>query len=197
MRQDHKRRSEAHRDVDVLKGVAAGMISGLVASWTMNQFQSLLSKLAEGEERGHGAQSMQQGTPQHGIGRELQKRNSEEADDDAAERTANAISEGVFGHKLTETEKDTAGIAVHYAFGTITATLYGAFAELLPEVTSGAGAPFGAFVWLTADEMATPALGLSKSPAEYPPSIHAYALASHIVYGLTTELVRRAVRRAL
>jgi hypothetical protein len=42
-----------------------------------------------------------------------------------------------------------------------------------------------------------PALGLSKSSEEYPLSIHAYALTSHLVYGLTTEVVRRAVRKAL
>jgi len=81
--------------------------------------------------------------------------------------------------------------------GITTGVLYGAVAELLPEVTVGAGLPFGAFVWLTADEGAVPALGLSKSPAEYPLSTHAYALSAHFVYGLTTEIVRRAVRRAL
>jgi len=57
--------------------------------------------------------------------------------------------------------------------------------------------PFGAAVWAIADEGIVPAAGLSKSPTEYPLSIHAYALASHLVYGLTTELVRRTVRKAL
>jgi len=42
-----------------------------------------------------------------------------------------------------------------------------------------------------------PLLGLSKGPTEYPLSIHVYALASHFVYGLTAEAVRRAVRNAL
>jgi hypothetical protein len=42
-----------------------------------------------------------------------------------------------------------------------------------------------------------PALGLSKPTTEYPLSTHAYALASHLVYGLTTEIVRGAVRGAL
>ena len=64
-------------------------------------------------------------------------------------------------------------------------------------LTVGAGLPYGASIWIVADEGVVPALGLSKSPAEYPLSIHAYALASHFVYGLTTELVRRAVRTAL
>ena len=86
---------------------------------------------------------------------------------------------------------------MHYAFGVTTGALYGATVELLPGAASGAGLPFGALVWLTADEGLVPLLGLSKTPAQYPPQIHLYALASHLVYGLTAETVRRAVRAAL
>ncbi len=61
----------------------------------------------------------------------------------------------------------------------------------------GAGLPFGSAVWAIADDVVVPALGLSKSPTAYPLSTHAYALTSHWVYGLTTELVRKAVRKIL
>jgi uncharacterized membrane protein YagU involved in acid resistance len=182
---------------DVAKGLMAGMIGGFVASIVMNQFQQTLQKLIEGEERGHGAQSMQQGAPHHGAGEMLREHGVDSSDDDATERTASAISVGVFDRELTEGEKETAGTAVHYAFGTGTGAFYGAAAELLPEVTIGAGVPFGAAVWLAADEGLVPLLGLSKSPTEYPLSTHLYALASHFVYGLTTELMRRIVRNRL
>jgi hypothetical protein len=182
---------------NIWKGLAAGVVGGLVASVVMNQFQALWGKLAEGVEKSHGAQSLQEGSPEHGVGRELQERGSDEEEDDAAERIANAIAKGVFDHELTKSEKETAGTAVHYAFGVATGALYGAMAEILPDITIGAGLPFGAFVWVTADEGAVPALGLSKAPTEYPLSTHAYALASHFVYGLTAEIVRREVRRAL
>jgi len=39
--------------------------------------------------------------------------------------------------------------------------------------------------------------GLSGAPPDTPVSTHALALAAHVVYGLTTEVVRRAVRRIL
>lgn len=185
------------REGDALKGLLAGVAGGLAAAWVMNQFQTALGKLIEGVDKPHGAQSLQQGTPEHGVGRELRERGSDEEQDDAAERVANAISIGVFDHELTRGEKRKAGAAVHYAFGVTTGGMYGAAAEFLPGVTTGAGLPFGAFVWATADEGLVPALGLSKSPSEYPPSIHAYALASHLVFGLTAELVRRGVRGAL
>ncbi|HEV7904078.1 MAG TPA: DUF1440 domain-containing protein [Pyrinomonadaceae bacterium] len=190
-------RVRAGREVNLWKGLAAGVVGGLVASVVMNQFQAVWSKLAEGEERSHGAQSLQQGTPQQGVGRELQAEGKDEAEDDAPERLANAISVGVLDRELTDSEKDAAGTIFHYAMGTTSGALYGAVAEFVPGVKAGAGLPFGAAVWLAVDEGLVPAAGLSKSPAEYPLSIHAYALASHLVYGLTTELVRRAVRNAL
>jgi putative membrane protein len=64
-------------------------------------------------------------------------------------------------------------------------------------VTALAGIPFGAAVWLVADEVGVPAAGLANGPAEYPLSTHASALAAHVVYGATTELVRRNLVRAL
>ncbi len=190
-------RGSSDPEGDVWKGLVSGIVGGLVASAVMNQFQALLSKLAAGEERSHGAQSLQQGSPQHGVGRELQAKGKDEAEDDATERLANAISVGVSGRELTEREKEVAGVALHYTMGATSGALYGAVAEVLPEVKAGVGLPFGAAVWLSADEGIVPAAGLSKSPAQYPLSIHAYAFAAHLIFGLTTELVRRAVRNAL
>ena len=122
---------------------------------------------------------------------------NEEERDDATVETAKVISRGVLGHELKKSEKETAGAVVHYAFGAVSGGLYGALAEVAPQVTMGAGIPFGAAFWLLADEVTVPLLGLSKGPAEYPVSTHAYALASHLVYGLTAEVSRRAVRQVL
>lgn len=180
-----------------LKGLAAGAVGGLAAAFVMNRFQAALSRLAAGEERSHGAQSLQQGTPQKGVGRDLQAEGVDRPEDDATERLANAISVGVLERELTEREKDAAGTVFHYAMGLTSGAIYGALAEFAPAAKSGAGAPFGAAVWLVADEGLVPAAGLSKSAAEYPLSIHAYSFASHLVFGLTAETVRRAVRAAL
>lgn len=179
------------------KGLIAGAAGGLIASVVMNEFQAAWGRAAEGVDRSHGAQSLQQGSPDHGIGRELEKKGSDEEQDDAAMRLANAISQVVLDRELSRGEKHRAGTAVHYAFGVSSGVAYGAAAEVIPLVTLGAGMPFGAFVWITADEGIVPALGLSKSPTEYPLSTHLYAFASHLVFGLTAEMVRRTVRRVL
>ena len=168
---------------NVLKGLAAGLAGGLIASWTMNGFQALTSKLAE---------EMKSAEDKKQAKSEKQKEG-----DDATVKAAQAVSKNVFDHKLTKSEKKVAGPAVHYSFGTAAGGFYGALAEVAPIVGVARGLPFSAVFWLIADEAAVPALGLSKPPTEVPLSTHANALAAHVVYGLTTDLVRRAVRRAL
>jgi putative membrane protein len=183
---------------DPLKGMIAGAAGGLVASWVMNQFQALLSRMTHGVERPHGARSLQHGLTRHGVARELQERGRDTEEDNAAIRTAVVVSERLLGLELAEREKkEVAGAVIHYAFGVATGGIYGAITELKPAAAAGAGLPFGAAVWLIADEIIVPALGLSKPPTELPLSTHASSIASHLVYGLTTEIVRREVRRAL
>lgn len=179
---------------DLFKGTIAGLVGGLVASWTMNQFQSAWSKATEGFEKPHGAQSLQ---PSDNPNSAQSENQNKEDNDDATVKAAKAVSEGIFGHKLKESEKKPAGAAVHYAFGSATGGLYGAAAEIAPQVTTGMGLPFGVAFWMIADEAVVPLLGLSKGPTAYPASTHVYALASHLVYGLTTEVTRRAVRNIL
>ena len=181
-----------NHDASIWKGMVAGLAGGLIASWTMNQFQAAWTRIAEGTEKSHGAQSMQ---PSQGSTGDQGQDAAEQ--DDATVETAKVISRNVLGHELQESEKEPAGAAVHYAFGTLSGGLYGALAEVTPQVTSAAGLPFGAGFWLLADEISVPLLGLSKGPTEYPVSTHVYSLASHLVYGMTAEMSRRALRRVM
>jgi putative membrane protein len=168
------------KEPSVWKGALAGIAGGLVGAWAMNQFQAELSKAS------------------HATAAEPQRAPSEQrrSDDDATMKAAEAISETVAGHRLSKQEKQKGGSALHYAFGSSMGAAYGIIAELAPRTTTAGGLPFGAALWLAADEIAVPALGLSKSPLEYPASTHASALASHFVYGMTADLVRRTVRAA-
>ena len=196
----HTTRTNGRDDNNVWKGLAAGLIGGLVASWTMNRFQDVWSRVAKGIETRPGNQFQkvagEGGEETSGI-QDSVIGSKPEVQDDTTVRAASAVSEGVFGHKLTQSEKKIAGTAVHYVLGTGVGGLYGAAAEIAPNVTAAAGLPFGAVFWLVVDEGAVPLLGLSKGPMAYPLSTHAYALSSHFVYGLTAEVVRRAVRGAL
>jgi putative membrane protein len=163
------------RRPDYAMALVSGVIGGLAASFAMSQFQAGLAKLPKSEE----ASSAQQ-----------------DAGDDATVKAAGAVSKSAFGHELTKKEKAAAGPAVHYGFGALMGAIYGLLAEAVPAVATGWGMPFGTALWLAADELAVPALGLSKSPTEYPASTHASALAAHLVYGLSVDLVRRGFRTA-
>jgi putative membrane protein len=194
MRRD-VRREKRRREPEVWKGLAAGLAGGLVASWVMNQFQKIWSRETEGVEKPHGAQSLKPSGGHMAV--EEMKREPEantEEQEDATEKLASAISENILQHQLTKDEKKLAGAAVHYAFGTMMGAAYGVAAEFVPQVGTGVGLPFGAVFWVVGDEVAVPLLGLAEAPTEYPLSTHAYALCSHLVYGLTTEAVRRALR---
>ena len=164
---------------DLLKGLAAGAIGGLVASWVMNEFQYAWIKVARISKSD-----------------ESSAENSSDSEP-ATVKAAEIVSEKIFGHQLASEEKKLAGEAVHYAIGGASAAVYGVASEFVPEVTSGAGIPFGTAVWLVVDEGAVPLLKLSKGPTEYPVSTHLYALASHFVYGVTAEVVRRTLRRSV
>ncbi|HEY2352563.1 MAG TPA: DUF1440 domain-containing protein [Candidatus Acidoferrum sp.] len=161
---------------NVLKGMLAGAMGGLVASWTMNQFQKVWTTA---EERLNGKNHQEK---------------QDDAGEDATMKTADRISAALQGRHLTRAEKKQAGPLVHYAFGAIMGAVYGAAAEINPAANTLAGIPFGTILFAGADEVALPALGLSDGPAQYPLSKHVFGLVSHAVYGVTTEAVRRIAR---
>ena len=116
------------------------------------------------------------------------------SDEPGSMKAADAIARPALGRRLSEPEKLAGGTLVHHLFGAMMGAMYGAAAETQPSTTAGAGIPFGTAVWLAADEIGLPLAGFSSSPFEYPPSRHAAALASHVVFGLTVEGVRRILR---
>ena len=97
------------------------------------------------------------------------------------------------GRGLDRGELKVGATAVHFAFGAAMGGVYGAFWEFSPSTRQMGGAAFGTAVWAAADEVA----GLPGPTTEPPPARHVHAFAAHIVYGVTTEIVRRGVRKLL
>ena len=150
---------------DPLRGLAAGIAGGLVASLAMNLFQKAWAATLP-----------------------LPK----SSDDPATVKAAQKFSRAATGAYFAQADKEAAGNAVHYLFGAMLGGAYGLIAEYRPEVTTGGGTLFGlgsaAF-----DELGVPAAGLSRPPTDFPASTHAYGLASHIVFGAVTEAMRKLV----
>ena len=153
----------------VLRGALAGAIAGVVASFAMDRFQALAAAMSGTDDEGEPATS----------------------------RAADAVAEVVTGASLPEDEKPLGGQAVHYALGALLGAAYGVAAEFRPQVTTGFGTAFGAGTALLLDESAVPAVGLSEAPWQAPVPTHIYAFASHAVFGVTAEAVRRAVDATL
>lgn len=164
------------RPVNLWRGAGAGLLAGIGGAYTMELFQAFLGGISSG------GSSKQENSGQ------------QSSSEPATVKAAEAVAESGFNRPLRPSEKKPAGQAMHYGMGAVSGAIYGVITEALPVAGIGAGLPFGAAVWAIADEGAVPALGLSKPPSEYPASSHVPALLSHLVYGLTTDCIRRLAR---
>jgi putative membrane protein len=166
-----------------VRGVLAGIAGGLVASWAMNVWSegpgSAISKRVESPEE--------------------QKQISQQSDgEDATMKTADALASTFeHGQHLSKEEKQEGGPIVHYTYGALVGGLYGLLAEYVPLVRSGFGTTYGSALFVGGDLVAVPALGLSKPLSEYPASSYVAPFTAHLIYGATTELVRRTARLIL
>jgi putative membrane protein len=84
--------------------------------------------------------------------------------------------------------------SMHWTFGAAVGAAYGAAAEYFPTATSEKGAAFGMALETLSQQGTLPALGLLTGSA---PRVSAGQLTSHVVYGVTTEVVRGFVRKRL
>jgi len=167
---------------NVAAGVVTGLVGGLVGTWAMTQFQTLCSASnIDGATRGG----------DHPQARSAPKSPNEQ---NANERAADAVARNTINRPLTREELESAAPFVHYGFGAAMGALYGGLREVSAGVRALGGSGWCTILWAGADEVAVPLFGLSRPSSDYPLATHAQAYAAHLVYGLTTELVRRGVR---
>ncbi|HEX4999581.1 MAG TPA: hypothetical protein VFY29_15240 [Terriglobia bacterium] len=95
----------------------------------------------------------------------------------------------------SEEMKSALGEMAHWIHGMDMGALYGLSQDIGPLKGLSGGLAFGAGLWLAADEMAAPLLGLAEGPTAYPPGAHARALGAHLVYGLTLAAAYKALDR--
>ena len=166
-----------------VRGVLAGAAGGLVAAWAMNVWSTgpgaALNKQLETPEEQRQVAAGSDG---------------EDATMKAADKIAAALDGG---QHLTHEQRSTGGPIVHYTFAVLMGGLYGGLAEYSGMVRSGFGTTFGTALFAAGDLLAVPALGLSKPLSDFPASSFANPLSAHMVYGATTELVRRLLRPLL
>jgi hypothetical protein len=165
----------------VFKGIVAGAVGGLLGSWAMSEAQRAWTRAVDGD------------APQSAGGkhdsRDWQERSEHQ---NANELAAQVLAKYLIGRCLTCEELRLAAPVMHHSFGIAVGALYGLYAERRRTAASGAG--FGATVWLAADEIAMPLLGLSHATIRRPLEMRLQSLVAHLVFGAVTEITRRTVR---
>jgi len=152
--------------VDVAEGAAVGAVAGLAGSAVMEIFQTYSAA-------------------------RFQPSGSYPPATEQAAQTAIRFTPGV---RLRRGDRPAAGAAVHYVTGALTGAAYGAFAEVQPGVTRWRGLAFGLACATLIDQIAVPLAGFARPAWRYTLRTHLYAYASHAVFGVVTEAVRKAVR---
>jgi uncharacterized membrane protein len=152
--------------VDLAEGAAAGALAGMAGAAVMELFQSYSAALF----RPSGSRPPA----------------TEQAAQRAARLTASA--------RLRRADRQAGGTAVHYVTGALAGAAYGAVAEVTPGVTRWRGLAFGLACATLIDQVAVPLAGFARPAWRYTLRTHLYAYASHAVFGLVTEAVRKALR---
>jgi putative membrane protein len=107
------------------------------------------------------------------------------------------LAEKIAGHELSGPAKAIAAETIHWGFGAGVGAAYGALAEYFPAATAKDGASFGIALATLTHEGALPAMGLSAPPEEQTTREHTSEVATHVLFGIVTEMVRRYVRKML
>lgn len=160
------------RSAPLGRSVVRGALAGAAATWAMDRVTTFLYEREskhvqhkEDEARGHGT-----------------------AYDTAAEKAGR-----VMGIDLSETERQKAGIAIHWLLGAVAGATYGLLRDRFPASSAGAGLLFGTAFWLVIDEGANYALRLTPGPLAFPWQAHARGLAGHLIFGATADATLRTL----
>lgn len=107
------------------------------------------------------------------------------------------LAEQMAGHDLPESQKQAAFHGIHWVFGALAGGAYGALVEYEPSLAAWHGAAFGITLNRITHEALLPTLGLSAPTGQQPTQQRISEWVTHAAYGVSTDLVRRAVRRRL
>ena len=107
------------------------------------------------------------------------------------------LAQKLIGHPLVGAAQTLAAETIHWSFGALTGTAYGALAEYYPAATAKEGASFGMALATLTHGKALPAMGLSAEPEDRTYRERASEMGTHAVFGLVMEIVRKNVRKHL
>ncbi len=87
--------------------------------------------------------------------------------------------------------------AIHYSFGALSGSAYGALAHAFPAATAGMGTAAGAGLYLASHGSTLPLLRIQAPPWRLPRAAFVWEFTSHLLFGATLKLSRRGLHRVL
>lgn len=171
----------AHRRPSIWKGAVAGLAGGLVGTWVKSKAEPVLQEIGETLYPPTHAEKQLPGADVEGHPERM---------------PPSIMAQAATDKVLSRDERLTAQTGIHWTFGTSAGVAYGVLAEV-SDAEVGYGLPAAAALFAGTHASTLPTLGLQASPARLPTAWWVWELGSHLVYGVTVDLVRRGVRRAL
>jgi putative membrane protein len=98
---------------------------------------------------------------------------------------------------LDKEEKKPVEKTIHWSFGVLMGGVYGVSVERNPSAAAGFGSLAGTALYGGTHGSVLPALDTEPWPTENKPEFVVNEFIGHIVYGMTTEIIRRQVRKLL
>lgn len=160
----------------ILRRVATGVAAGLTASFLSKRFQAVWNTV----------QQEKTGEPAEGGATQP---------DPSPVKAADRLLRLLGRRPLPEARKGLAGNLVHYATGAGMGVAYTLLSAPFPRIAAARGLAFGVLTDIVLDKALVPALGLALPPWRKPMLRHLYALATHLVFGLTLDVSARTIRK--
>ena len=178
---------------DLLRGAVAGAAGGLVGSVRMvallKAWEKFNEKVAEVQPPRDEGRDEGDADPLPARGDRVQA--------DAVRETAATAVRVARRREPEGDEVEVGAAAVHGLTGVVAGALYGAASEYVPAVSRGYGVPLAIGTYLLGRNAGLSLAGLAPRPDRQARADHLAAAASHLAYGVFTELVRRRLRKAL
>lgn len=180
------------RTAGLLRG-AVGSLAGLVAMGAFFKASQAFSGNGKPEQEKEPDVIERQGALDD-ISLVGQQAEDDEASTEAVGRIGYRVTTG---HEPDEETRERLGQAVHWGYGVLLGSLYGALRADVdgPDLIGGLG--YGTAAWVLGDEIMVPMLGLAEGPTAHGVNDHAMALGAHLVYGAATASATQALKRVM
>lgn len=161
---------------------AAGVLSGLLASWVKAFSEPRLQTVAESIAPPTPAEKLEVGTDPAGHPQNMPPAV-------IVGRVASALANA----QLTDAQRVRAQRVIHYTFGAGLGIAYASVARRWPVASRGAGGLAGLAIYAGTHGSVLPVLRVQLPPWRLPPEAVAWEATSHLLFGGALEASRRAL----